>query len=311
MSITINQIQYALALSRTGSFSQAAEACFVTQSTLSTMIRKLEDHMDVVLFDRSTKPVRLSKEGETIINQFKIVSKEFENLDELISETKGQISGNLKIGIIPTIAPFILPLILNGLIQSYPEVNFNIYEITTQEIVKKLKQRELDIGLVSLPLRQKSLDEITLFKEDFLVYDARKNAQKKKRYQIDDIDLSKLWLLEEGHCLANQIGQICQLRKRENRGFIYSSGSLHSLLELVNSNEGITLLPRLASTNNKLVNPNYLHPLQGVSPVREIGLITVKSFNKKRLLSILEKEITRAVKPLIRRMKEFEVVAPF
>ena len=311
-SISTSQIKYIIELEKTGSFSKAAETCFITQSTLSTMIKKMEDQMGLIIFDRRSKPIQLTQEGRALIDQLKVIHHEFENLKELIQESKEEFHGSLKIGIIPTIAPFLLPLFLDKLVSNYPDVNFNIHEITTNDIARKIKLRELDIGILSLPIDGKEFKEIDLFKEDFLVYDASGHAGKKK-YKINDIDLSRLWLLEEGHCLTNQIEKICHLRKKRkiNNNLVYNSGSILSLLELVNMNKGITLLPRLATKINKLIKEEFICDMESPKPVRRVGMITHQNFAKKRFLDILEKEIKESVKPYLSKARKIKIINPF
>ncbi len=313
LSISRSQIQYVLALDRTGSFSEAADYCFVTQSTLSTMIKKLEDQIVLRLFDRKSKPITLTPEGRALIDQFKIIHHEYENLSELIQETRDELYGTLKIGIIPTLAPFLLPLFLDKLITNHPDINFTVHEITTSEIVHLLKMRELDVGILSIPIADSGLVQKSLFKEDFLVYDANESKNKRKKYKVDEIDVSRLWLLEESHCMSNQIGKICQLRKNRklNKNLVYRSGSILSLLQLVKSNQGLTLLPRLATLHKSIIDEHYLSSLESPSPAREIGIVTHPNFTKKRLLIFLEEEILTAVEPVLKKYKELNVVDPF
>ena len=214
LSISINQIKYALTLARTQNFSKAADQCHITQSTLSTMIKKLESQLGFAIFDRKSKPIQLTQQGDAVIKQFMVVLNEYENLEELIQTTKDEFVGTLKIGIIPTLAPFILPLILDNLVKGNPKMNFKIHEITTEQILSKLRTRDLDIGILSLPIKDKDFVETSLFKEDFLIYDVAPAKKSKKKYAINDIDISRLWLLEESHCLAIQIGKICRLKKQ-------------------------------------------------------------------------------------------------
>lgn len=313
MSISINQINYAIALHETGSFSQAANLCHVTQSTLSTMIKRLEDHLEVKLFERNLKPIKVTKAGEQIIYQFQIIQNEFNNLLDITQNAKDEFSGNLKIGIIPTLAPFLLPLILDTLVKDYPKMNFNIFEITTQEIISRLKLREIDIGILALPLKHKDIEETSLFKEEFLVYDARNLRRGKKEYKIQEIDASKLWLLEESHCLTHQVGKICHLKKQQKikESVDFKSGSIHSLLELVNISQGITLLPKLATIQNKLINDNLLYKIKGSNPVREIGIVNHKSNKKEKLIKLLEQKIISIVKPIVGSKRKFDIIEPF
>jgi len=312
-SITINQVKYVLALHKFGSFSEAADACYITQSTLSTMIKKLEKSLDIELFDRKTKPIVLTQEGEKLIAQFIVVNNETENLLELIQETKEEYSGTLQIGIIPTIAPFLLPLFLDKMVNKFPNIEFNILEITTDNIIHRLKLREIDLGILSLPIEDKEIDSISLFKEEFMVYDASKTSKKNKKYTISDIDVNRLWLLEESHCLSNQIEKICHLRNksRGKSNLIFKSGSILTLLKLIHQSKGITLLPKLATQQTSLIKKKYVYDLKPPIPVRDIGIATHINFNKKRILEILKKEIVEAVKPKLGESKEHQVIKPF
>jgi len=312
-SITLNQVKYVLTLAKTGSFSVAAEQCFVTQSTLSTMVKKMETQLDLQLFDRKSKPIVLTQEGLKLIDQFTILNQEYENLLELIQETNEEFRGTLKIGIIPTLAPFLLPLFLDKLVSNYPKVNFSIKELTTEEITQRIRLRELDIGILSLPIIAENTIQKVLFKEDFLIYDLRNAKNSRQRYKISEIDVNRLWLLEESHCLTSQIEKICHLKARGNTNLNleFVSGSILSLLELVHMNKGMTLLPRLATLQKNLINPKYVSQLEKPIPVREIGVITHTNFTKKRLLKILGNEISQAVKPIFRQRSESVVIHPF
>lgn len=312
-SISISQINYVLALEKTGSFSAAAEQCYVTQSTLSIMIKKLENQIGLNLFDRKSKPIQLSQEGKAIINQLKVIYYENENLKELIQETKEEFYGTLKMGIIPTLAPFLLPLFLDKMVSKHPNVNFSIEEITTNDISHKVRQRELDVGIISLPIHDKTLNQKVLFREDFMIYDASMISKRKKKYKIKDIDVNRLWLLEESHCLTNQIEKICHLRKKRtlSNNLLYKSGSILSLLELVITYKGVTLLPRLASLRKNLLEKQFIFDMDKPVPVREIGLLTHPNFAKKRLLKLLEKEIIAAVKPVLPSTKNVQIIKPF
>ncbi len=312
ISISKSQIDYVIALNKTGSFSEAADLCHVTQSTLSTMIKKLENQFDYILFDRKSKPIRLTKEGELLISQFKNIHHQYEKLEELVQETKDEIHGNLSIGIIPTLAPFLLPLFLDRLVSNYQKINFYIYEITTSEIITRLKSKELDIGILSIPITDKDLDQKTLFTEEFLLYDASGKYKPNKTFKIEDIDLSRLWLLEESHCLTHQINQICHLKKKRSisNNLVYNSGSIISLLELVNINKGLTLLPKLAIRNKKLIDNKLLFQLKNPTPAREIGIVTHPDFVKKRILNVVEQEIKKSVKPILSKQKKLFIVNP-
>lgn len=311
--MTRSQIEYILAVAQYKSFSKAAEACFVTQSTLSALVGKFEQQSGIVLFDRKTKPVTLTQHGEKVIRHLKSVNREFQLLDEGINQIKGYEAGNLRIACIPTVAPHLFPLILNYISASYPKVNFNIHEMTTETTIDEILAGNIDIGIVSTPLHHHDLEEHHLYYEDFLVYDCGcKNTT--TAYQVSDIDLERLWLLEEGHCLRNQVGKICDLRqqKKINGNLIYSCGTIYSLVEMVKLNKGITLLPRLALINNPQIDHSCVYPLSAPAPTREIGIITHKNFIKKRILQDLIHRIQGIVPPLLPvNLSENQSVEPF
>lgn len=312
-SISISQVYYVITLHRTGSFSEAAETCHVTQSTLSTMIKKLEDQLEFQIFDRKTKPIKLTPEGKEIIDQFNVLYHEYDNLIEQAQKTKDVLYGTMKIGIIPTLAPFILPLVLTNLTTSHPNVQFTVMEITTEEIIKRISIRELDVGLISTPVKDDLLIQRPLFMEDLLIYDARKGQKKQMQYTVEDIDLSRLWLLEESHCLSNQIEKICVLKKSQSSegNLIYRSGSFLSLIKLVESHQGITLIPRIATIQDNILNPKFIHRIKAPSPGREIGTITHPNFTKSRLLQSFEEKITESVNPVLKKLKKLDVINPF
>ena len=313
MSISLSQIKYVLAIDKTGSFSAAAESCFVTQSTLSTMVKKLELTLDLELFDRKKKPIELTPEGEKLIAQFKVVYNESENLNDLVQETKKEFTGTLNIGIIPTLAPFLLPLFLGKLLQDFPEIDFSVFEITTDKIIERIKLREIDVGILSLPIQEKEIKSFPLFQEEFLVYDTRKQPTKAKSYNVEDIDIDRLWLLEESHCLTNQIKKICHLKSKSKvkNNLIIKSSSILTILNLIQKSNGVTLIPKLAANQeNNRVQKN-IYPLESPVPVREVGLITLENYNKKRILHILGKTIKDAVAPILGKTKKVKVINPF
>jgi len=283
--MTRTQIEYILALAKSKNFGIAAEECFISQSTLSAMIAKFERQIDVELFSRKTRPIQTTINGNKIIESLENINREFLLLDELIREINEVEKGKISLACIPTVAPFIYPLILNKISNEFKHVDFNIYELTTEKIIQDIKGGKIDIGIVSLPLNTKDLVEYALYEEEFFVYDFG-NKQKSKRYKITDIDLNRLWILEEGHCMRNQIGKICDLRqkKKMNGNLTYSCGSIDALIKMVNLNNGITLLPHLAIENNKNVDKRFIYTFQGQKPMRRVGIIVHKNFVRKRLL---------------------------
>lgn len=303
--MNIHQLKYVISVGEYLSFGKAAENCFVTQSTLSTMVARFEKEIGITVFDRKTKPIKITKEGEKIISQLKQVIRELDNLDEVVNDLKGEVSGVLKIGLIPTVAPFLLPLFLNDFIKKNKKVHFEISEITTGKIITELENRTLDIGILSTPLENAEILEFPLFNEPFLLYD-RADKNRKIVKDINAIDSSRLWLLDEGHCMRTQVETICSLRKKRriNANLEYKSGTIDTLMRFVRKNNGVTLLPYLSTIDFREEDRKYLKQFQAPVPVRAISLVVHKHFVKKKILESLKQVIQASVQPLLKKEKE-------
>ncbi|MGY6562172.1 MAG: LysR substrate-binding domain-containing protein [Luteibaculaceae bacterium] len=303
--MNIQQFQYILAVAEVKHFELAAERCFITQSTLSTMISKFEDEIGIKIFDRKRKPVQITLEGALIIEQIKQIQNNIDQLTELTKEIKGEISGSLALSVIPTIAPFLLPLFLQDFAALFPNLKITVREEHTSEIQRKLKSRELDIGIVSTPLNDPQLLEFDLYKEPFLFYDA--NTTHPEPINVDAIDLSNLCLMEEGHCMRTQVLQLCEeslTNSNSKLNFEYKAGSIGSLLGFVRVNKGSTLLPYFATLGFSNQEKMHLSEFSGSVPYRTVGLVVHKHFVKNKILDILEKTITNKIAALLPRMEK-------
>ena len=311
--MTRSQLEYILALDKTRSFSKAADSCFVTQSTLSAMVAKFEKQINITIFDRKTKPINITTEGELVLKHLKNIKREFEVLDETVSQIKGIQTGVIRIAAIPTIAPYLFPNVLKILAKKYPEVHFLIHEITTQKIVEEILSGNIDVGVVALPLEEKELVEIPLYEEVFMLYDRREEAkQTDEKVDVDSIDLKKLLLMEEGHCFRNQVIKICNLRQIESlqRSITYYSGSIESLKKMVELNKGVTLLPYLSTLGLCPETKSCLREFVSPAPARQIGLIRHKNFVKKELLNGLKEVIINEISKEISK-SPVDVIKPF
>jgi len=261
-------------------------------------IQKLEAELEVQLFDRSKVPVVPTAEGVEIIQQARVILKEVERLGELVRERKGEMIGELRLGIIPTVAPYLLPLFLNGFLQKYPGIRLKVIELNTEAIVDHLKKHLLDAGLLATPLNDPGIFEQPLFYEEFVVYVSPDEAVYRKRYVLaDDIDVRHLWLLEEGHCLRSQIMHLCELKTQmqEDNNFHYEAGSIETLKKMVETKNGITILPELALQDLSAQQLKMVRHFKAPVPVREVSLAMHRNFVKKRLLDALREEILLAV----------------
>jgi LysR family hydrogen peroxide-inducible transcriptional activator len=312
--MNIQQIEYVLAVSKYKNFGLAAKNCFITQSTLSTMIARFEEEIGISIFDRKTKPVTVTKEGAAIICQLKSISKELGILEELVQELKGELSGKIKIGVLPTIAPYLLPIFLNDFASKFPKLTFEVSEINTATIKDLILKRELDIGIVAIPLEEKDFTEIPLYNEAFVLYDYESNP-KKNSVSINNLDFNRFWLLEEGHCLRTQVEKICEFdscKNKEGINFEFKAGSIDSLTRFVKKNKGMTLLPYLATLDFSEAEKEKLSYFKAPIPVRTIGLVVHRHFVKKQILELLQSEIQEKVPPLLNSLKSKEkIYAPF
>ncbi|MEM6698937.1 MAG: LysR substrate-binding domain-containing protein [Bacteroidota bacterium] len=299
--MNIQQIQYVLAVGELRNFGKAAEKCFISQSTLSTMVGKFESEIGITIFDRRSKPTTVTNEGAKVIEQLKIIARELNMLQEVISDLKGELAGTLRIGAIPTIGPYVLPLFLNRFVEQFPKIQFEVSEITTEKIVDLLEKRQLDIGIVSLPLNNPKLEEIPLYEEPFLFYDAQKKTYDQS-VEIKAIDFQRLWLLEEGHCMRVQVEQICNLKEEmptNKRNLDYKSGTVDTLIKLVDNNKGISFLPALATLGLSDTQQKHLWQIATPVPVRSVGLLVHRHFVKKKILDLLQAAIKQHIKPYL------------
>src|SRR5471030_279429 len=309
--MTITQLEYIVAVDTYRSFVAAAEKCFVTQPTLSMQVQKLEDTLGVKLFDRSKQPVVPTDIGVEVIAQARILLAESEKIKEIISDRERELSGELKVGIIPTIAPYILPRILHGFIERYPQVKLIVWEQTTEQIVQQLKMGMIDCGILSTPLKESSLTEIPVFYENFVAYTSKNSKlYKKKNINPDDIDIEEIWLLNEGHCMREQVLNICQRRKSTEsfKHFEYNMGSVETLKRMVDQNNGATILPELALVDLNDKQLDKVRYFKSPEPAREVSIVIQRNFLKRRMIEALKAEILEFLPKRMRTKKKKEVI---
>ncbi|MFZ1677413.1 MAG: LysR substrate-binding domain-containing protein [Saprospiraceae bacterium] len=291
--MTLIQLEYLLAVHTLKHFGDAAERCHVTQPSLSIQIRKLEEELGTQIFIR-TAPISTTETGRLIIQQAQRILSEAEALRQLVDQEKGIVGGHLKLAVIPTLAPYLLPQFIQSFIKTYPGVRLSIQESTTENIVRGLINGSLDAGILATPLHVPAIKEEFLFNEEFVAYVSPKEKIFNKKYLLpSDIDVNRMWLLEEGHCLRNQVMNLCALQKNASieKHLDYAAGSIETLKRFVHKNGGITLLPELATLDMSQSGKNMLRYFRKPAPVREISLISLKTFPKTRLLKLLKEMI--------------------
>lgn len=311
--MTIVQLEYIVAVDTYRSFGIAAEKCFITQPTMSMQVQKLEEDLGVILFDRSKHPVVPTEIGIEVLEQARTLLKESYKIKELISNKKEGVEGELKIGIIPTIAPYLMPGVISAFMDKYPRVQLSIWEYTTEEIIVRLKNGLLDCGILSTPVKDKSLYENPLFYECFVAYLSKSSPlNSKKNLGPEDIALDDLWLLNEGHCMRNQILNICNREKSDHmKPFEYNTDSVETLKRMVDMNKGITLLPELSMAGFSVKQLDRVRYFRSPGPSREISIVTHRNFLKKKLISVLEQEIMIAVPKRMQNKKNKQIMDIF
>ncbi|MBS1688881.1 MAG: hydrogen peroxide-inducible genes activator [Bacteroidetes bacterium] len=306
--MTITQLEYVVAVATYKSFVAAAEKCFVTQPTLSMQIQKLEDELGIKLFDRNKHPIAITAMGNAIVEQAKIVLAECEKIQELIQTQQNNLAGTFKLAVIPTIAPYVIPGLLEHYGTAFPNVKLQIKELETDHIIAALRNNEIDAALLSTPLEEADIKEYPLFYETFVAYFSKDEPALKKRLIVpDDISLERIWLLNEGHCMRNQIINLCsehiQMLQAE-RPYRYESSNVETLRKMVDKNGGVTVLPELATLEFNDDQMDNIRYFEDPEPVREISLVTNMHFVKLTLLQSLMDEILKLVPEKMRVQKK-------
>lgn len=309
--MTFTQLEYAIAVDTYRHFAKAAAASYVTQPTLSMQLHKLEEELGIRIFDRSKQPVIPTAVGTEVIAYARKIIDERNSLSDFLQLKKGVLAGELKVAIIPTLAPYLLPLFIPSFTKKYPLIKLIINEMTTDTIISRLREGRIDTGILVTPLNEAGIKETVLFYEEMVAYISPKNSAFKKTYVLPtDIDPNKLWLLEEGHCFRTQIANLCQLRKASAEGshFDYEAGSLETLRRLVELNDGITILPELAirefSPKQKKLVRHFKKPI----PMREVSIVTHRDHLKKRMIDALQKEIINALPDKVVKNKSPNII---
>lgn len=310
---SLTQLEYLVAVDRHRHFGKAATACRVSQPTLSMQLHKLEQEYGITFFDRSKQPILPNPEALPLIEQAKMVLREYAKLEHLTAEQTDEPAGDFKIGVIPTVAPYLLPLFLSKFSSSLPKVNLSIREITTREIMEQLDRDELDAGIMATPLDIPTLDERPLYYEPFQIYTSSLHPLAKlKSITEEQLTANGIWLLSEGHCFRNQVVRLCSARKNSAvfKNVSFESGSMETLIALIDQGHGYTLLPALAAARLTGPRRNRLRTLTEPIPTREISLVFRRSQYKQTLLKRLSESIRSQLPPEVhsRRSAQLSVI---
>lgn len=289
--MTITQLEYIIALDSYRNFAKAAEKCFVTQPTLSMQIKKLEEELNVTLFDRNKKPVAPTEVGAKVIEQARQSLQSIKKIEEVIQHHADDLSGTLRIGIIPTLSPYLLPRLLPSLLEKYPKLDLVLEELLSEQIVEKLHKDLLDVGIWVANKNGHYLIHIPLFYEEFLIYFPDDHPYQEASVALSELDLNKMWLLKEGHCFRDQVEKLCGNIAGNTQHIDFMSGSLETLKKIVDQKYGYTLLPELAIYDLVPAQQRNVKHFKNIKPLREISLTYHKRFSKEMLIQTLKSEI--------------------
>ena len=309
--MTITQLKYVLAVAEYQNFTKAAQKTFVTQPTLSMQIQKLEEELDILIFNRGKKPIELTEIGKKIVTQARNIVNEASRMKDVVDQEKGFIGGEFKLGIIPTIMPTLLPMFLKNFTNKYPKVHLKIEELTTHEIISKINDGHLDAAIAATPLNQERIKERVLYFEPFVGY-VPENHRLYSNKKIDgkDLDIDDILLLEDGHCFRDGIINICKAFKDSNdEAFQLESGSFETLIKLSNEGLGMTLLPYLHTLDISKEQQKHLRYFNEPSPAREVSIIYRKSELKMQIVNAMYDVITGVIRGAI-SFQDIKVISP-
>lgn len=309
--MTITQLYYVLAVAENQNFTKAAEKCFVTQPTLSMQIQKLEDELDIQIFDRSKKPIELTDVGKKIVSQARNIVNESYRIQDIVDQQKGFIGGEFRLGIIPTVMPTLLPMFLKAFIKKHPKVKLKIEELTTEEIITRIKEGHLDAAIAATPLEDESIKERVLYFEPFVSYIPKGHRlYSNKKIDVSDLDIDDMLLLEDGHCFRDGVLNICKVFKTHiDDKFQLESGSIETLVKLSNEGLGMTLLPYLHTLDINKKEKENLHYFNEPSPAREVSIIYHKSELKIQIIEALQDVISGIIRGAI-TFQDVKIISP-
>ena len=294
--MNIQQLEYILAVDQFRHFAKAAEHCHVTQPTLSMMIQKLEDELGVKLFDRTAQPVKPTPAGTKVIEQARVVLYQTSLIKDIVKEEEQSLSGTFRLAVLPTIAPYLLPRFFAQLTERYPDLDIRILEMKTTPSLAALQRGEIDAAIIANQPKEPQLQAQTLFYEQFFGYVAKGDPLfKKALIRTADISDEHLWLLDEGHCFRDQLLRFCQMEKVKVRQAAYRLGSMETFMRMVESGNGVTFIPQLATLQLSQEQLKLVRPFAIPKPTREILWVTRVDFVRHAIAQILTDNIRQAV----------------
>ena len=294
--MTVIQLEYLIAVANYGSFSVAAEHCFVTQPSLSMQIKALEEELDVVLLDRTKKPIIPTAVGEIVIEQAREALRAYNYIRESVAEHRGETEGKMRLGVIPTIAPYLLHKFIPTFVKEYPKVELEISEMVTADIIEALKHDRIDAALVASGTCGEGITEHDLFSDHFYAYVSPSHPLfERSNIRIEDIDFKELILLSRGNCMRDQILELCQAARNIPARFYFESGSLDTLMRMVDCTSCMTIIPEMALEFIPLSRRNRVKSIAKGATSRRVALAVSRTYVKQSIVEALKQTILKCV----------------
>ncbi len=313
--MTLIQLKYVVAVDTYRHFATAADHCFVTQPTLSMQISKLEKELDILIFDRSKHPVEPTEIGKRILTQARLALLEASRIDEIVKSSKGQISGDFRLGIIPTVSTALLPRFLRKITNDYPDIHLKIEELQTDQILDKLDKDQLDAGILATPLEKARIIEKPLYYEPFMAYIPQGHRLVKESFVLhSELQLRDILLLKNGHCFRDNVINLCEgaFTQSGNSSQLmeFESGNFETLIKLANQGFGMTLVPYLTALDLNESDRANIKPIEHPQPTREISLVHTRAQLKISIINILVEEIKKLVPKKLLERDETDLISP-
>ncbi|WP_372751397.1 LysR substrate-binding domain-containing protein [Labilibaculum sp.] len=308
--MTLKQLNYALALNRLGSYGRVAKSMGVSQPAVSLQIQALEDELGIMLFDRSGKKVQTTVNGLVFLEKAQVLVTESKHLEDFALQLSEEVQGDICLGIIPTLSPFLVPLFVEELNQKYPKINLTVQEAITEEVLRGIKNGTFHAGIISTPIQLKSNLKLTpLFYERFYLYVSEKHKLfAKEEIAISDLEDKNVWLLKEGNCFVDQVTNICKTSVNQNGNFVYETNNIDALRRIVEYKGGITFLPELSTLTIPSEQEEMIKDIKGKKRVREVSMISLKTEVRQNLLNAIREVICDNVPSQMLSKKDKELV---
>lgn len=307
--MNFQQLEYILAVDEFRSFAKAAKYCHVTQPTLSMMVQKLEEELDIKLFDRSSLPITTTRAGKKVLKQAHNVLEQAERIKEIVSEEEQSLKGPFRLAILPTIAPYLLPRFFRPLSEKYPDLDIRIMEMKTSPSIEALQNGEIDAAIIANMPTEPQLQGKLLFYDEFFVYTARNEKLfKKEIVKTADVSSERLWLLDEGHCFRDQMVRFCQMEKVKLHQAAYNLGSLETFMRMVEGDDGVTFIPELSTLQLSPQQKELVRPFAIPRPTREIVFTIRRDFIRNSVGNLLISQIQKSVPKEMLTLKAGQIV---